>query len=74
MDPRYDLAKRYVRALDPADQLRLIADIEMGIAAEVEPRPRRSLLELQGLGKEIWDGIDVEEYLRREWCSWTDRG
>lgn len=30
----------------------------------------RSLLELEGLGAEIWDGIDAQEYvnqLRREW-------
>jgi hypothetical protein len=29
-----------------------------------------SILELQGLGKEIWQGIDVEEYIRRERESW----
>ena len=30
----------------------------------------RSLLELEGLGKEIWEGVDVQEYidaLRDEW-------
>jgi hypothetical protein len=29
-----------------------------------------SVLELRGLGKEIWQGIDVDEYLREERASW----
>jgi hypothetical protein len=33
--------------------------------------PRRSVLELEGLGEEIWQGVDVEEYLRKERSSWT---
>jgi hypothetical protein len=31
---------------------------------------QRSLLELEGLGREIWEGVDATEYveaLRREW-------
>jgi hypothetical protein len=37
---------------------------------ETVPRQQRSLSELRGLGKEIWEGIDAQEYvnqLRREW-------
>lgn len=37
---------------------------------EVAPRRPRRLSELRGLGKEIWRGIDAQEYvdqLRREW-------
>ena len=32
--------------------------------------PTRSLLELEGLGAEIWEGVDAQEYvneLRKEW-------
>jgi hypothetical protein len=34
------------------------------------PRKKHSILELAGLGKEIWEGIDAQEYinaLRSEW-------
>ena len=37
--------------------------------AETEPK-QHSILELRGLGKEIWEGIDAQEYvdqLRSEW-------
>lgn len=39
-------------------------------ALKAEPRKRHSLLELRGLGKEIWAGIDAAEYIRRERDSW----
>jgi hypothetical protein len=29
-----------------------------------------SILELQGLGKEIWAGVNTDEYLRRERQAW----
>ena len=32
---------------------------------------RRSILELEGLGKEIWQGIDAKEYVDRERASWN---
>jgi hypothetical protein len=70
-NPRYDQAKKSVQALDPADQLRLIAELAEGLIGDIEPRPCRSLLELQGLGKDVWQGLDVDEHLRRERSSWN---
>lgn len=69
-NPRYDQAKRSVQALGPADQLRLIAEIVGRLSGDFERLPRRSLLELQGLGKGVWRDADVDEYLRRERSSW----
>lgn len=37
-----------------------------------EKPKKHSLLELEGLGKEIWEGVDAQEYvnqLRDEWDS-----
>jgi len=70
-NPRYEQAKRSVEALGPADQLRLIAELVGRLSGELGRRPRRSLLELQGLGKGVWRGVDVDEYLRRERSSWN---
>ena len=38
---------------------------------EVKPAsPERSLRELRGLGKEIWDGIDAQEYITQQRDEW----
>lgn len=37
----------------------------------VMPKPKRSILELRGLGKEVWDGIDAQEYVNQERASWN---
>ena len=31
---------------------------------------RLSILELRGLGKELWEGIDPAEYIEQERASW----
>lgn len=36
----------------------------------LESPPRHSIMELQGLGKELWKGIDAAEYIRREREEW----
>ena len=32
-----------------------------------------SILELEGLGAEIWDGVDAQEYVNRLRSEWDDR-
>jgi len=34
-------------------------------ASELDP-----ILQLSGLGREVWEGIDPDEYVRRERESW----
>jgi hypothetical protein len=70
-NPRCDQAKRSVQANGPAGRLRLIAELVGRLSGEPDRRPHRSLLDLQGLGKGVWQGVDVDEYLRRERSSWS---
>ena len=44
---------------------RILAD-----AVQVEARGTHSILELQGLGKELWKGIDTAKYIDDERRSW----
>lgn len=32
-------------------------------------KPKRNIMELEGLGQEIWQGIDAQEYVDRERAS-----
>jgi hypothetical protein len=66
----YKDALNMAASLSHEDQLRLIQDLSE-LAAEQSPKPRRSILELEGLGKEIWQGIDAQEYVNRERASWN---
>lgn len=36
----------------------------------LEEPQKLSIMELEGLGKELWDAIDTEEYIRTERESW----
>jgi len=66
----YENAKRSVEALGPADQLRLVAELVSRLSGELNRQGQRSLLELEGLGADVWQGVDVDKYLRRERSSW----
>jgi len=66
----YDVVSR-VERLSPADQLRLLEELAVLVRRRITTQPPRSILELQGLGKEIWQDIDVQEYIDRERASWN---
>ncbi|MGI9055321.1 MAG: hypothetical protein ACR2F2_05905 [Pyrinomonadaceae bacterium] len=65
-----EIYQQYVKPLPDKEKLRLIAKVSSDLAESENEKPKRSLLELEGLGKEIWEGIDAQEYvneLRNEW-------
>lgn len=41
------------------------------VRCRVVVKPKRSIMELEGLGKEIWQGIDAQEYVNQERASWN---
>lgn len=62
---------RQVEKLSTRDQLEILDDLVRRAAQREPPSGTRSILELEGLGKEIWDGIDAQEYVRSERESWN---
>jgi len=59
-----------VRALSLEERKQLIKLMVDTLTETPEPPKKHSLMELRGLGKEIWAGIDAQEYvnqLRGEW-------
>ena len=67
----YEETLERVRQLDPADQARLLEELAELVRQHTATRRKRSILELEGLGKEIWEGIDAQEYVRQERAAWT---
>ena len=66
----YDEILEQVQLLTLDDQLRLLEDIASMLRQQFTTRPQHSIMELEGLGKEIWEGIDVEKYIKDERNSW----
>jgi hypothetical protein len=62
-----ELYERQLAPLPSEARLKLIAMLAQGLTKEEaapEP-PLRSLMELHGLGKEIWEGVDAQDYVNR---------
>ena len=66
-----DVYEKYVKPLSTAERLRLLemTVYDLVLIAQQDPK-KRSILELRGLGKEIWQEVDAQKYvdrLREEW-------
>ena len=68
-----EVYERHVKPLSAEERLRLLALVAQDLvhtAAAPPERPKRSIMELHGLGKEIWEGVDPQQYvdeMRNEW-------
>lgn len=67
----YRRALDHAQRLSPDEQLRLLEELAATVRRRVHPRQRRSILELEGLGEEIWKGIDAQEYVNQERDAWN---
>ncbi len=66
----YEKLRVQLQQLDPVEQLRLLEELAALVRCRIASRPRHSILELQGLGKKIWKGVDAQAYVDRERASW----
>ena len=68
----------YEEVLDQArrfslnEQLQLIQDLAAIVRQQItiKEEPLHSFLELEGLGKEVWEGVDAQEYVNQEHDAW----
>ncbi|MEK7729416.1 MAG: hypothetical protein AAB354_13460 [candidate division KSB1 bacterium] len=69
------LYERYIKTMPPSEQLKLVELIALELARSKDDmeRPKRSLMELHGLGAEIWEGIDAQEYVNKLRAEWDHR-
>jgi hypothetical protein len=59
-----------VQHLTPDDQRRLLKDLEALVRPRDTEQPLHSVMEFEGVGKELWKGVDVEKYIDDERNSW----
>ena len=66
----YEEVLSRAQSLTPDEQLRLIEELAAIIRRQITARPKHSVTEFRGMGKEVWEGIDVEKYIEEERNSW----
>jgi hypothetical protein len=72
LDNSYETVWDAIAKLSPADRARLISALASeSDAQETIPSRRHSILELRGLGKDVWAGINPDEYVDKERAAWN---
>jgi len=66
-------AKLELMALLTSEMAQAEPDITPGEAETKPQKPKRSIMELRGLGKEIWQEIDTDAYIREMRDEWDQK-
>ncbi|MCJ7784774.1 MAG: hypothetical protein MUP41_12645 [Desulfobacterales bacterium] len=62
---------RGIKGLKPEEQLSLVEIISARLKIILKKKKvKHSILELEGLGVDIWKGIDAQQYVRNEREAW----
>jgi hypothetical protein len=69
----YKEALNSARQLPTDELLMLLQELAALVRQQItlKDEPLHSFLELEGLGKEVWEGIDAQEYINRERDAWS---
>lgn len=72
-----DHMQSIIPQLSMDEQLKLLEEMatiirkrNVGEPLQKDVPQRHNVMEFRGLGKEIWEGIDAQEYVRREREDW----
>lgn len=67
--------REHIAPLPASEQLKLIEKVarELAVRGGGELAKTRSIMELHGLGAEIWEGIDAQEYVNKLRDEWDHR-
>ena len=77
-EPQKDYEQILTQALrlDKSAQKTLIIDLTTHLNRAPDAQPatqKRSIMELQGIFKEVWKGMDAQEYVNQERAEWAKR-
>lgn len=68
------LYTQQIRPLPAEQRRRLLAMVEHDLqSGSADQPPVRSLLELEGLGSDLWHDIDAQAYVQTLRAEWDDR-
>jgi hypothetical protein len=67
----YQEVRRQIETLTLDEQKRLMKELASIVSHRKKADSKRSILDLEGLGKDIWQDIDAQEYIDQERQSWN---
>jgi plasmid stability protein len=59
-----------LKARAEQDRRSIAQEVSFLLTEALNAQPDQSIMDLEGLGKELWAGIDAVEYVRTERDSW----
>ena len=66
----YDQVLRMTKRLNLPEQLQLMESLSRMVRDQVTEAKPHSIMELEGLGAEIWRDVDAQAYIDQERASW----
>lgn len=66
----YDQVLRMTKRLNLPEQLQLLESLSRMVRDQVTEAKPHSIMELEGLGAEIWRDVDAQAYIDQERASW----
>ena len=61
---------RGIKLLNIEEQLTLLEIISARLKKSIGQKKKNSIMKLEGLGANIWTGIDAQDYVKKERDSW----
>ena len=52
------------------EKMILLSKLMLEISTYIERDQRLNIYDIKGVGKEVWEGIDAQEYVNKERASW----
>lgn len=67
----YQEVRRQIESLTLDEQMRLMLVLASIVNHRTPAKYKRNIIKLEGLGKDLWRGINAQEYVNRERQSWN---
>jgi len=65
-----EMIYKEISQLTNNEKMILLSKLMLEISTYIERDQRLNIYDIKGVGKEVWNGIDAQEYVNKERASW----
>lgn len=70
IDTNIETIYREISKLSQSDKIILLSRLMIELTRNLEKKQKIDFYNIKGIGKEIWEDIDAQEYVNNERASW----